>query len=409
MFLANASIAKDCIQISALKSWVQNGILNITELERFHDGLKSGRIPDLLLSGDQTPRLDRSIFQDVFRILFTHSKPKAHELESQVKALLELKRRELVKKKSQYLQNANLIDLRFHAIEPGSIDLKIDVTFYSRKLRRKIIKSNAHPIHLGHSFELSQYWISVQDWLNVMGAVPEKLSKARLDEPIREITWWSMLFYLNKLSILKGYPPSYLLDEIPWRGTDPSLDAALGILKPKRLVFYSEIINALDANPYLTEGYRLPTIFEAVSVLDAFIQSEQNPKSNLEDYFWMNHFTKPMFRLGQKSPAIIQNGIYYDLLASTVLWTTHDCRISQSRQHQKFEIGYKEILEDLPISAAFSPSTTKIQEVYAIPLCPPSSGTANPLLPGLFNQIDSADPSYHGNVMGLRPVRTIFK
>ncbi|MFB9327108.1 formylglycine-generating enzyme family protein [Paenibacillus aurantiacus] len=92
------------------------------------------------------------------------------------------------------------------------------------------------------SFYIGKYEVTQQEWTTVMGSNPSQFKGA--DQPVEMISWYDVVEYCNKRSLLEGLQPYYAIDKTK---SDPNNKSEYDTVK------WIVTINT-GAN-----GYRLPT------------------------------------------------------------------------------------------------------------------------------------------------------
>ncbi|MBI1859345.1 MAG: SUMF1/EgtB/PvdO family nonheme iron enzyme [Deltaproteobacteria bacterium] len=100
-----------------------------------------------------------------------------------------------------------------------------------------------HRVTLSRPFEIQTTEVTQLLWERVMGNNPSS-SKAP-NQPVETVSWWSVLFFANEVSKLKGFKPVYDFTDVNFTGSakDGTLNGTIEKLKT-------------DTN---ADGYRLPT------------------------------------------------------------------------------------------------------------------------------------------------------
>ena len=95
------------------------------------------------------------------------------------------------------------------------------------------------------------------------------------DNPVENITWWSMLVFANKLSEKYGFKPAYDLSEITWKQGTKAEDGTLEVESESEGKKIKINANGGVYDPYIkdiyyqAEGFRLPTEAEQEYILRA--------------------------------------------------------------------------------------------------------------------------------------------
>jgi formylglycine-generating enzyme required for sulfatase activity len=103
-----------------------------------------------------------------------------------------------------------------------------------------------HEVTLTRAFAMSIHEVTQGDFVDLLGAIPSEF-ECGLNCPVETVTFTTALAYTNALSESKGLPACYSLSGCVSEASTGDLDC-------------SDIgVNAPEGNPYLCEGYRLPT------------------------------------------------------------------------------------------------------------------------------------------------------
>ena len=202
---------------------------------------------------------------------------------------------------------------------------------------------NKKTVNLTHPIEVMSTQVTQKQWVEVMGENPSKFQegehsivvslngksiKMQPDNPVENVTWWSVVVFANRLSEKNGLKSAYDLSGITWKqGTSAeagTLQAESGEIK----------INANggvhDPNSkgiyYQTEGYRLPTEAEQEYMLRAAGTANGkyhfgDNEAELKDHAWYgdnaDSKTHPVAQLKQ---LIVDGKDFYDLHGNVWEW-----------------------------------------------------------------------------------------
>ncbi len=111
-----------------------------------------------------------------------------------------------------------------------------------------------HEVTLTHAFVMLQTEVLNSQWTARMGTSPS-YGSCGADCPVERINWWDAAAYANALSAFEGLTPCYTLAGCTGIGGG----CASGSLFCEASSCTGDTVNAPGGNPYLCEGYRLPT------------------------------------------------------------------------------------------------------------------------------------------------------
>jgi formylglycine-generating enzyme required for sulfatase activity len=104
-----------------------------------------------------------------------------------------------------------------------------------------------HQVTLTRSFYLQTTEVTQAQWESVMGNNPSYFSGCGGDCPVETVNWWEAIAYVNQLSVAEGLPTCY------------TLSGCGATLPGQGMTCTGVTVNATGGNPYLCQGYRLPT------------------------------------------------------------------------------------------------------------------------------------------------------
>ncbi len=159
--------------------------------------------------------------------------------------------------------------------------------------------------------------------------------KIPLENPVRGVTLYSVLVYLNNLSEKRGYQKVYDLSEVKWvQGTsayEGNLQKESGEIR----------INAPKEYYYKTEGFRLPTLAEQEFMLKKAVDENgrllfEGPKTDsflkkFEDYIVSGKVA--VQKVASKRPLIVDGNEIYDLLGNIyqMVWWGRESELNDSK------------------------------------------------------------------------------
>lgn len=316
--------------LAYLGNLLEHQIIGDKELLRFIEGLEKGEISNPIheetawISG--AALIHREAIQEYMNTT-TLSREK----------ILDFARRSLKEKGRVRVQREETRE------ETQDVHQKIQMNLVRKGEFQMGDKQNKKTVNLTHPIEVMSTQVTQKQWVEVMGENPSqfqegehtivvnlngKAVKMQPDNPVEQVTWWSVVFFANKLSEKYGLKPAYDLSEIKWkagtRAEDGTLDAASGEVKI--------LANGGTHDPsvgdiyYQAEGFRLPTEAEQEYVLRAagtangkyhFGESE----SDLKDYAWfMENSDKKTHPVGLLKPLTIDGQDFYDLNGNVWEW-----------------------------------------------------------------------------------------
>jgi len=119
-----------------------------------------------------------------------------------------------------------------------------------------------HYVVLTHAFEIKTHELTQGDWATFWSSWnPSKFPACGATCPVEYMTWYDALAFTNKMSADYGLEECYLLsDVVCFDGTSVG-SAYLDCFTDTRGGISAAVVavNATGGNPYLCEGYRLPT------------------------------------------------------------------------------------------------------------------------------------------------------
>ena len=107
-----------------------------------------------------------------------------------------------------------------------------------------------HEVTLTRPFFIGQTEVTQRQWADHFpGSNPSKFVECGLDCPVEDLTWWEAIAFVNALSVAEGLEPCYSMADCHETEIGQGLECtSVSVSDPGAL-----------GNPYLCEGYRLPT------------------------------------------------------------------------------------------------------------------------------------------------------
>lgn len=189
---------------------------------------------------------------------------------------------------------------------------------------------------LTHPFEVMSTLVTQKQWVDLMGENPSKFVvgehsmtmiangrpiRLQPDNPVEQVTWWSVVAYANKLSEKNGLRPAYDLSGLKFesgtRAENGTLKVEKGELK----------ISAPSGNIYEAEGYRLPTeaeqefLMRSGGIEDGMFHFG-NDIAELKNYAWYDGNSKRTTHpVAELKPVVIGDKIIFDLHGNVWEWS----------------------------------------------------------------------------------------
>ena len=213
--------------------------------------------------------------------------------------------------------------MKFHKIAGGTFDIGPGRNNKTDQKIRVIVPD----------FAMMETKVTESMWAEVMGGIPKttgqfypfvlpngKRVNIFPDMPVTAVSWWSVIEFANRLSILHGLEPVYLFnkEELAWIGQ--AEDGSLIVRLNDSIDFN---INAPDGDVHRAKGYRLPTRAELEFAMTdrgrstTSYFSDMNDK-NLAQY---NHFDMSLHEVAQLLPNVIDGMPFFDLYGNGAEWT----------------------------------------------------------------------------------------
>ncbi len=188
-------------------------------------------------------------------------------------------------------------------------------------------------VRLTKPIEVMSTQVTQRQWAELMGENPSEFASGKEsitvningnqvlmqpNHPVENITWWSVLVFLNRLSEKHGLKPAYDLSKTEreqWtRAEDGTLNAERGKIKIRA------------RNYYRLEGYRLPTAAEQEYLLRAAGKANGryyfgNNTKELRAHAWYSENSDgKTHAVGELNPLIIEGEAFYDVLGNVSEW-----------------------------------------------------------------------------------------
>lgn len=248
-----------------------------------------------------------------------------------------------------------------------------------------------------HTFEMMTTPVTQKQWVDIMGENPSHFFdgtdsikvvingitiRLRPDYPVEGMTWYSALEFANRMSQRSGLTPAYNLQPVTF---DPRTSSEDGSWKATN----GEVrIGSSSGDILHTEGFRLPTEMELVSIIPLLRQQNKNAFdgsfTDLHRYVWFaentSRGTRPVAAL---APLMLEGQPFYDLAGNVWEWS-----------HSNFQEN------------AFAPgcSTYRVNGKFIF------GGSFNSLAGEVLKLIlGSQNPNHFSQSTGFRLVRTLKK
>jgi len=219
------------------------------------------------------------------------------------------------------------------------------VEFHSLRAGRFQIdtKEGIKTFYLSHSIGMMSTPVTQKQWVEVMGENPSRFQKGehsievkvngksirmQPDNPVEQVTWWSVLVFANKLSKKYGFTPTYNLSDMTWvsgtRAEDGTLRAKRGEVK---INAKGKVYDSAEGDIYYkAEGFRLPTDVEQEYVLRAAGTADGKyyfggSEAKLKDHAWYGESSDGRTHpVAQLKPLVIEGKQFYDLHGNVWEW-----------------------------------------------------------------------------------------
>lgn len=202
---------------------------------------------------------------------------------------------------------------------------------------------NKRTVNLTHPIEVMSTQVTQKQWVEVMGENPSKFQegehtivvnlngkavKMQPDNPVEQVTWWSVVVFANKLSEKYGFKPAYDLSGIKWkagtRAEDGTLEAESGEVK---IIAGGETHDPESSDIYYqAEGFRLPTEAEQEYMLRALGAANGeyhfgDSEADLKDHAWFSENSGSRTHpVGLLRPLTVDGKDFYDLHGNVWEW-----------------------------------------------------------------------------------------
>ena len=225
---------------------------------------------------------------------------------------------------------------------------------------------------LTYPTEVQSTPVTQDQWVEIMGENPSHFAKGedsvvrtfhgksidlQPDNPVENVTWWSVLEFANRLSEQHGFPPAYDLSDIIW---EPGTRAEDGTLMPvwkqmdgNKIRIYAEGKSHKPSrgdNYYHAEGYRLPTMAEYEYMLQKGGRGEYPNEADLAKHAWYkDNADSRTHPVGLLQPMVIDGKDFHELYGNVkeMLWDQY-----------RFEHQRRLKSEKNPVDATGYPSTS---------------------------------------------------
>lgn len=316
--------------ITYLGTLLERQIIGDTELLRLIEGLERGEISNPIHEEETWISSAALIHREEIQEYINRTGLNQKELLDWSKRSLKEKERVRVKREETREETQDVHQkMEFHPVPEGRFQMGDG--------------QNKKTVHLKQPIEVMSTQVTQKQWVEVMGENPSRFGegehsivvnlngqsvKMQPDNPVENVTWWSVIVYANKLSEKEGLKPAYDLSGIKWKaGTSAeagTLDVESGEIK----------INANggvhDTNNkdiyYQADGYRLPTEAEQQYVLRAAGTANGkyhfgDNEAELKDHAWYSkNSDRKTHPVGQLKPLIVDGKDFYDLHGNVWEW-----------------------------------------------------------------------------------------
>ena len=334
-FYANSKVPKEGTKNfqSYIGELLEKQIIGDPELIQFIENLEKGKLINPISKSEALTSTPLLVQRRGLQKYLNKSSLDQKELLDWSRATLEKRARVRVKREEVQEETRDLYQrLEFRPV-------KRPVHF---ELRETSVRET---VTLTYPIEVQSTPVTQKQWVEIMGENPSHFAEGensvvlnfhgkdielQPDNPVENITWWSILVFANRLSEQHGLPPVYDLSGIDWK---PGKRAENGTLRPVKDSMLDKIrvyAKGGSHDPYggdivdiyyQTEGYRLPTLAEQAYMLQGGNNSVIKNESDEKKYAWYegnsDDRTHPV---GLLQAMVIDGKDFYDLYGNVREW-----------------------------------------------------------------------------------------
>ena len=314
---------------------LEKKIIGDPELIRFIEHLEKGELINPITTDEALTSTSLLVQRRGLQRYLDKSSLDQKELLAWSRATLEKRarvrvRRGEVREKTQYQR------LEFHPV-------KRPVRF---KVRDK--KNKKWSITLTHPIEVQSTPVTQRQWVEIMGENPSRFVEGeesvvltfdgkeielQPDNPVENVTFWSVLEFANRLSEKHGLQPAYDLSDMDWKPDTRPEDGTLETLSvydqgdKVRIYAKGKSHDSYEGDIYYrAEGYRLPTLAEQFYMLQGGGRSPKDDilfknEADLKKHAWyQDNSGGRTHPVGLLQPIVIDGEEFYDLYGHVGEW-----------------------------------------------------------------------------------------
>ena len=332
---------------------LEKKVIGDPELIRFIEHLEKGELINPITTDEALTSTSLLVQRKGLQKYLNKSSLDQKELLAWSRATLEKRARIRVKREEVREETREIPQkLEFHPV-------KRPVRF---EIRHRGMKNGKQLIALTHPIEVQSTPVTQEQWVEIMGENPSHFAKGedsevgsygkgielQPDNPVENVTWWSVLVFANRLSEEHGFPPAYDLSGITWDINTRPEDGTLMPTKfiesrwktmkrsteDPRMVQDNSVkiyVKGESHDPYegdiyyQAEGYRLPTLAEQAYMLQGGgnIKSDNffKNKTDLQDYAWYeDNADERTHPVGLLRPIVIDGKEFHEIYGNVQEW-----------------------------------------------------------------------------------------